>query len=76
MHQGESARTLIVALGGFGVTMPGDCMYDVAGGRDYSGDSIGAWLQEAVGDYREIEYEGYSCAGRHDSEIRFVCDFV
>lgn len=50
----------------FSITFPGNSRLDVLDGdRDYADDPLGVWLQEALGDFREIGNEGFSRAGRH-----------
>lgn len=61
----------MVATGNFAVAMLRDCRCDVAGGRDYSHDLFGPWLQESFGDVRKIAYEGYSRAGRGEGRFHF-----
>lgn len=69
----ESGKKLTLALGDFNVTLPGDYRLDLAdGGRDYTDDPIGAWIQENFGDFWEVGYEGFSRAGRRDGRVRFL----
>ncbi len=71
---GKAALT--TAAGDLNLIFPGGFRLDIATDtRDFTEDPLGNWLQNTLGNFRTIGYDGFSCAGRAGGRIHHLAAF-